>query len=67
MNEPKVLTIKEAATQIGVTDEAVRQMIQHGLIPGACCWGSPKHRNYYITDAQIYRFKRGIIGDEKTT
>lgn len=59
LNSPKVLTIKEAAPLLKVGEQAVREMIKAGCIKGACCWGSDKHRTYYITDEQILNMQRG--------
>ena len=64
MSEAKSLSIKQAAVLLEVGDQAAREMIKARLIPGACCWGSEKHRTYYITDEQIKRFKKGEIGVE---
>lgn len=54
-----VLSIKQAAPLLQVGEQAVREMIKAGLIKGACCWGSDKHRNYYITKEQIENMQKG--------
>ena len=59
MSEPKVLTIKEAAPLLQTSEQGVREMIKAGCIKGACCWGSDRHRTYYVTDQQIKNFMRG--------
>ena len=56
---PTALTIRQAAPLLQVGEQAVREMIKAGLIKGACCWGSDKHRTYYITDSQIANFMKG--------
>lgn len=60
----EVLTIKEAAPILKVGEQAVREMIKAGLIQGACCWGSDKHRTYYITKEQITRMQKGESGGQ---
>ena len=59
MNDPKPLTIKQAADILQVGSQAVREMIKAGCIPGACAFGSEKHRHYYITSEQIKNFMKG--------
>ena len=59
MNEPQVLTIKQAAAMLKVGDQAAREMIKAGCIKGASAFGSNKHRHYYITDQQIINFMKG--------
>ena len=54
-----VLSIKQAAPILEVGEQAVREMIKAGLIPGAGCWGSEKHRKYYITLEQIENMQKG--------
>lgn len=56
---PQVLSIREAAPILEVGEQAVREMIKAGLIRGACCWGSEKHRTYYITKEQIENMQKG--------
>lgn len=56
----KVLKIREAAKRLQVGEQAAREMIKAGHIPGASCWGSKKHMTYYITDEQIDRMMKGI-------
>lgn len=58
----KVLSIREAAPLLKVGEQAVREMIKAGLIKGACCWGSEKHRTYYITKEQIENMQKGERG-----
>jgi hypothetical protein len=57
----KRLTIKEAARLMQTSEQAVRIMIQLNRISGATCYGSNKHRTYYITDEQIYNMTQGGI------
>ena len=59
-----VLTIKEAAPYLQVSEQAVREMIKAGLIPGAGCWkserGKGKNNTYYITLEQIENMQKGV-------
>ena len=49
----KKITIEAAADMAGVSQQAMRVMIQHGVIKGATCYGPKYRRTYYVTDAQI--------------
>ena len=53
------ITIKEAAAMAGVSEQAIRVMIQHGVIAGAKCYGPKHRRTYYVTDVQIENFMKG--------
>ena len=55
------LSIKEAARLMQTSEQAVRIMIQLDRISGATCYGSKKHRTYYITDEQIFNMTRGGV------
>ena len=59
----EVLTLKQAASMLEVSEQAVREMIKAGYF--GACWGSEKHRNYYVTDAQIKNFKEGATNEGK--
>ena len=56
---PTILSIKQAAPLLGVGEQGVREMVKAGCIAGACCWGSEKHRTYYITLEQIENMQNG--------
>ena len=60
----KKLSIKEAAQLMQTSEQAVRMMIQLGRIAGATCYGSKKHRTYYITDEQIFNMTQGYKGEQ---
>ena len=53
------ITIKVAADMAGVSEQAMRVMIQNGVIDGAKCYGPKCHRTYYVTDAHIENFMKG--------
>lgn len=55
----KKITIKEAADMAGVCVQAMRVMIQNGLIDGATCYGPKHRRTYYVTDEHIKNFMKG--------
>jgi len=59
LSSAKPLSIKQAAELLQVGEQAVREMIKAGCIPGACAFGSKKHLRYYITDSQIQSFMKG--------
>lgn len=64
MDMPTVLTIKQAAPLLKVGEQAVREMIKAGLIPGAGCYksetGKGKNNTYYITLEQIENMQKGV-------
>lgn len=60
MNEPKRLSIKQAAPLLEMSEQELREHIKRGNIKGAICFGGEKRRKYYITDVQIFNFKRGM-------
>lgn len=53
------ITIKVAADMAGVSVQAMRVMIQNGVIKGAKCYGPKCRRTYYVTDAHIKNFMKG--------
>ena len=53
------ITIKVAADMAGVSEQAMRVMIQNGVIDGAKCYGPKCRRTYYVTDAHIENFMKG--------
>lgn len=53
------ITIKVAAQMAGVSEQALRVMIQHGVIDGAKCYGPKCRRTYYVTDEHIKNFMKG--------
>jgi hypothetical protein len=56
----KKITIKQASDRAGVSEQAMRVMIQHGVIAGAKCYGPKCRRTYYITDTQLTNFMKGV-------
>lgn len=54
------ITIKDASERLGVSTQAVRVMIQNGVIDGATCYGPKCRRTYYITDAHVENFMKGV-------
>ncbi len=59
------ITIKKAAEIMNVGEQQVRVMVQRGLIPGAFCSGSKARRSYFITDTQVERVMKGVMGNEE--
>lgn len=55
----KKITIKTASEMAGVSVQAMRVMIQNGLIAGATCYGPKARRTYYVTDEHIKNFMKG--------
>ena len=55
----KKITIEAAADMAGVSKQAMRVMIQHGVITGAACYGPKHRRTYYVTDTQVENFMKG--------
>ena len=55
----KKITIKAASERLGVSEQAVRVMIQNGVIDGAKCYGPKYRKTYYVTDAHIENFMKG--------
>ena len=53
------ITVKQASVMAGVSEQAIRVMIQHGLIDGAKCYGPKYRKTYYITDEHMHNFMRG--------
>lgn len=53
------ITVQQAADRLGVSTQAVRVMVQNGVIEGAKCWGPKARRTYYITDTIINNFMEG--------
>ena len=54
------ITIKAAAKIAGVSEQAIRVMIQHGVIAGAKCYGPKCRRTYFVTDEQMHDFMKGV-------
>ena len=54
------ITIKEAAAMAGVSEQAIRVMIQHGVIAGAKCYGPKHRRTYFVTDVIMVNFMKGV-------
>jgi len=61
----KRITTKQASIMMGVSEQAVRVMIQNGRIPGASCGGSKTRHSYFITDAQIKTLMEGGIANDE--
>ena len=57
------ITIKTAASMLGVSEQAARVMIQNERIPGATCYGPKCRRTYYVTDEQVKNFMKGVQHD----
>lgn len=55
----KKITIKAASEMAGVSEQAIRVMIQNGVIEGAKCYGPKCRRTYFITDAIMENFMKG--------
>ena len=55
----KKISIKTASEMAGVSVQAMRVMIQNGVIDGATCYGPKTRRTYYVTDAHIKNFMKG--------
>ena len=53
------ITIKKASEMAGVSQQAMRVMIQHGLVEGARCYGPKTRRTYYVTDEHVTNFMKG--------
>lgn len=53
------ITIKAAAKMAGVSEQALRVMIQHGVIAGAKCYGPKYRKTYFVTDKQMHDFMKG--------
>ena len=56
------ITVKEAARRAGVSQQALRVMIQEHVIDGAKCYGPKCRRTYYVTDEQMDNFMKGGHG-----
>jgi len=61
----KRITIKETAAMMNIGEQQARIMVQRGLIPGAFCSGSKARRTYFITDTQVERVMKGVMGNEE--
>lgn len=51
------ITVQQASDRLGVSAQALRVMIQNGVI--GKCWGPKGRRTYYITDEMITKFMQG--------
>lgn len=60
------ITVKQAAEMMDIGEQRVRVMVQRGQIPGASCGGTDVKRSYFITDTQVERVMKGVIGSEET-
>ena len=59
------ITIKEGAARLGVCEQQLRVMIQHGQIAGASYHGPKYRRTYYLTDEHIEKFMKGGTTNEE--
>jgi hypothetical protein len=55
----KKITVKDASDMAGVSQQAIRVMIQNGVIDGAKCYGPKHRRTYFITDEIMTNFMKG--------
>jgi len=60
MNEPRRITIKEAAEYLEMPEQGVREHIKKGYF--GSFYGKEGHRAYYVTDEQVRKFKKGTRG-----
>lgn len=54
------ITTKQAAQMMGVSEQAVRIMVQLNRIPGATCYGPKHRRTYFITSEQVTNLMKGV-------
>lgn len=45
---------------MGVSEQAVRIMVQLNRIPGATCYGPKHRRTYFITSEQVTNLMKGV-------
>lgn len=53
------ISVKQAADMAGVSTQALRVMVQHGVIDGAKCYGPKCRRTYFITNEIMDNFMKG--------
>lgn len=57
------ITVKKASEMAGVSEQAIRVMIQNGVIAGAKCYGPKHRRTYFVTDVMMKNFMKGASNE----
>ena len=57
------ITTKQASQMMGISEQAVRIMVQLNRIPGATCYGPKYRRTYYITSEQVENLMKGVSNE----